>query len=148
MKIQKHHVCIDNELVIPTTTIRRFSAKEVAKKNCLVFIAKNLNLTQLASDAKCIQELLGEELIIDIYFSRAQGEMHNGSANVEVLNPLVYKKFVKTTVKLDGKDIKLISHLRNIDGTSIPDENTLKEFGFLDVNTAIANVVITLTNTQ
>ena len=71
VKIQKHHVDIDSELVIPTTTARRLSAKEVAKKNCLVLIAKNLNFTQLTSVvAKCIQELLGEKLFVDIYFSR------------------------------------------------------------------------------
>jgi hypothetical protein len=72
--------------------------------------------------------------------------MHNGIANVEVLNPAVYKKFVKTTVKLGGKHIKLTPHSRSIDGTNTPDENTLKEFGFLDVNTAIANGVVIFTN--
>jgi hypothetical protein len=71
-KIQKYHVSIDNELVIPIAVARRLSAKEVTKKNCLVLIAKNLNLTQPVSDvARCIRELLGEKLIVDIYFSRA-----------------------------------------------------------------------------
>ena len=73
--------------------------------------------------------------------------MHNGTTNVKVLNPAFYKKFVKTTVKLGGKHVKLTPHPRSIDGTSAPNENILKEFGFLDVNTAIANVVVTLTNT-
>jgi hypothetical protein len=72
VKIQKHHICINNKLVIPAAAATRLNTKEVAKKNCLVLIAKNLNLTQPASDiAKCIQELVGEKLIVDIYFSRA-----------------------------------------------------------------------------
>jgi hypothetical protein len=59
-------------LVIPTAAARRLIAKEVAKKNCLVLIAKNLNLTQPSFDvARCIKELLGEKLVVDIYFSRA-----------------------------------------------------------------------------
>jgi hypothetical protein len=85
-KIQRYHISIDNGVVIPTVAARRLSAKEVAKKNCLVLIAKNLNLIQPSSDvARCIKELLGEKLVVDIYFSRAQGEMHNGTANVEVV---------------------------------------------------------------
>jgi hypothetical protein len=72
--------------------------------------------------------------------------MQNGTTNIEILNPAVYKKFVKTTMKLGGKLVKMTPHLRSIDGTSAPDKSTLKEFGFLDVNTAITNVVITLTN--
>jgi hypothetical protein len=72
--------------------------------------------------------------------------MHNGTTNIEVLNPAIYKRFVKMTVKLGGKHVKMTPHPRSIDGTSAPDENTLKEFGFLDVNTAIANAVVTLAN--
>jgi hypothetical protein len=64
-----------------------------------------------------------------------------------VLNPAVYKKFVKTIVKIRGKHVKLTAHPRSLDGTNAPDETLLKEFGFLDVNNAIANVVVTLTNT-
>ena len=90
--------------------------------------------------------MIGEKLIVDIYFSRTQGEMHNGTANVEILNPAVYKKIVKTTVKLGGKHIKMILHSRNIDGTNEPNESILKAFRFLNVNTAIANAVITLAN--
>jgi hypothetical protein len=85
--------------------------------------------------------------VVDIYFNRVEGEFHNGTANIEVLNPAVYKKFVKTSIKLGGKHVRLTAHPQSLDGTSAPDESLLKEFGFLDVNTAIANVVVILTNT-
>ena len=146
-KIKKYHTSIDNELVIPTAAARRLNAKEVTKKNCLVPIAKNLNLTKPASDdARCIKELLGEKLIVNIYFIKAQGKMHNGTTNIEVLNPAIYKKFVKTIVKQRGKHVKMMLHPRSIDSTKAPNEYTLKEFGFLDVNTTIANAVVTLAN--
>jgi hypothetical protein len=113
-----------------------------------VIIARNLNLTQPTSEvARNIQELIGDKLIVDIYFNRAQGEMHNGTANIEVLNPAVYKKFLKQTVKIGGKHVKLAAHPRNLDGLSPLDEATLREFGFLDVNTAIANAVLALEHT-
>jgi hypothetical protein len=72
--------------------------------------------------------------------------LHDVLVHDKVLNPAVYKNFVKTTVKLGGKHVKMTPHPRSIDGTSAPNENTLKEFGFLDVNTTIANAVVTLAN--
>lgn len=88
---------MDNEILTPST-------KEIACKNCLVIIAKNLNLAQPISDvARCIQEPVGEKLVVDIYLNRAQGDLHSGTANIEVLNPTVHKKFVKTSIKLGGK---------------------------------------------
>jgi hypothetical protein len=60
---------------------------------------------------------------------------------------MVYKKFVKTTVKIGGKHVRLTAHPRSLDGTNTPDETLLKEFGFLDVNNAIANAVVILMNT-
>ena len=70
--------------------------------------------------------------------------MHNGTANIEVLNPTVYKKFVKQTIKIGGKHVKLAAHLRSFDGLSPPDKATLRDFGYLNMNTAIVNAVLTL----
>jgi hypothetical protein len=42
----------------------------------------------------------------------------------------------------------LATHPRSLDGLSPPDEATLGEFGFLDVNTAIANAVLALEHTH
>jgi hypothetical protein len=120
----------------------------VAKKNCLVIIVRNLNLTQPTNEVtKSIQELIGDKLIVDIYFNRAQGEMHNSTANIEVLNPAVYKKFVKQTVKIKGKHVKLAAHPRSLNGLSPQDEAALREFEFLDVTTAIANAILALEHT-
>jgi hypothetical protein len=59
-KIHRHQVSVDNKILTSSTTARQLSAKEIAHKNCLVIIAKNLNLAQPTSDvARCIQELIG-----------------------------------------------------------------------------------------
>jgi hypothetical protein len=147
-KILKYQIIINNQVLIPSVAAKRHTAKEVSKKNCLVLIGKNLNLSQLASEVtRCIQELFGDKLVVDTYYNKVQDELHNGTVNIEVLNPAVYKKFVKTTVKIGGKHVKLTAYTRSLDGTNAPDKTLLKEFGFLDVNNAIANAVVTLTNT-
>ena len=85
---------------------------------------------------------------MDIYFNKAQGKMHNGTANLEVLNLVVYKKFVKRIVKLKGKHVKLATHPRSLDDLSPPDEAALHEFRFLNVNTTIANAILVLEYTS
>jgi hypothetical protein len=115
-KIQRYQVSIDNKILTPSATMRQLSAKEIARKNCLVFIAKNPNLAQRASDiTKCIHDMIGKKLVVDTYFSRSMDELHNGTANIEILNLAIYKKIVKTTVKLGGKYVKLIVYLQSLD---------------------------------
>jgi hypothetical protein len=46
-------------------------------------------------------------------------------ANIELLNAPVYKKFAKTTHKLQNKFIKLNPHLRSLDGSAAPSATTL-----------------------
>jgi hypothetical protein len=38
------------------------------------------------------------------------------------MNPTIYKKFVRTTIKIGGKYMKFTAHPRSLDGTCVPDE--------------------------
>jgi hypothetical protein len=49
-KIIKFQVTIDKQGIASRATAHKLTAKEVAKKNCLVIIARNLNLTQPTSE--------------------------------------------------------------------------------------------------
>jgi hypothetical protein len=54
-KILKYQISINNQVLTPNVTAKRLTAKEVSKKNYLVLIGKNLNLSQLALEVmKCI----------------------------------------------------------------------------------------------
>jgi hypothetical protein len=56
--------------------------------------------------------------------------MHAGLANIEFLNAPIYKKFVKKMHRLQGKYVKFNPHPRNLDGSTMPLEETLKDLGF------------------
>jgi hypothetical protein len=60
----------------------------------------------------------------------------------------MYKQYVRKTVKLLHTYVKFIPHPRSLDGTSPPTEDMLKEFGFVEVNTAIANALTAIANTH
>jgi hypothetical protein len=72
--------------------------------------------------------------------------LHAGVCNLEVINPTVYKQYVRKNLKLLHMHAKCTPHPRSLDGTSCPPEQTLKEFGFIDVNTAIVNAMTAISN--
>lgn len=59
----------------------------------------------------------------------------------------MYKQYVRKTPKLLHMYIKHMPHPRSSDGTSLPLEELLQEFGFSEVNTALANALTTISNT-
>ena len=66
--------------------------------------------------------------------------------NIELLNAPIYKKFIQKTHKLQGKYIKFHLHPRSLNGTTIPLEEALYEWGFKDFNIALASTVEALEN--
>jgi hypothetical protein len=72
--------------------------------------------------------------------------MHTGVANVELFNVHVYKKFTKKTHKLQNQYVHFNPHPRSLNGTTAPSKDTLREWGFLDVNTALASTVEAIEN--
>ena len=146
-KILRSAVAIKNELVTPTLVRERLSAIDIAKKNCHVLIAKNLNkgLSPVTIELR-LRTLIGDKNVVLVYFPRAENGLHAGVANIEVLNAPVYKRFAKSTHKLQGKYVKLNPHPRSIDGSAAPSTETLKELGFSDLNAALANAVLAMEN--
>jgi hypothetical protein len=146
-KMLRFLLAIDGELIAPTPTRTKLSATEIAKRNCLVLIAKNLN-KGLAPEQieQGLKILMGEKNVVNVYFPRAEGGLHAGIANIELLNAHVYKKFVSKSHKLQNKYVKFNPHPRSLNGTAAPSEASLKEMGFCDVNTALASTVEALEN--
>ena len=93
-----------------------------------------------------LHNLIGDKNVVNIYFPRAENAMHAGIANVEMLNAPIYKKFLKSTHKLQQKYVRFNPHPRSLDGSAAPPAETLKQLGFQDVNTALANTVTALEN--
>jgi hypothetical protein len=124
--------------------------KEVSKKNCLTLIVKNLNVTYMQSEVhEALQKLMGERNVICTYFPKGSIErnMHDGVCNLEVLNPTVYKQYLYKTIKLFHTYFKFTPRPRSLDGPSPRIEEMLKEFGFSEINMAIANALTAIANT-
>jgi hypothetical protein len=125
----------------------KLTAAAIARKNCLVLIAKNLNKgTNSAQVEEGLKTLIGEKNVISMYFPRAEGGLHTWIANVELLNAPIYKKFVNKTHKLQSKYVRFNPHQRSLDRTSTPTEEALREWGFHDLNMALASTVEALEN--
>ena len=93
-----------------------------------------------------LRNLIGDRNVVNIYFPRAENANHAGVVNVEMLNAPIYKKFLKTTHKIQHKYVRFNPHPRSLDGSAAPSEDTLKQLGFHDVNAALANTVTALEN--
>jgi hypothetical protein len=93
-----------------------------------------------------LKTLIGEKNVINIYFPRAEGRMHTGVANIELLNAPIFKKFVKKTHKLQRKYVCFNPHPKSLDGSAAPSEEALHEWGFKDLNTVLASMVEAVEN--
>ena len=140
-------MAVDNELLTPTPTKVKLTTAAIVCKNCLVLIARNLNKGANALQVEeSLKNLIGEKNVINVYFPRADGGLHTWVANVELLNAPIYKKFVNKTHKLQSKYVRFNPHPRSLNGTTTPTEELLREWGFQDLNTALANIVEALEN--
>jgi hypothetical protein len=146
-----HQVTCAGEILIPILVAQqRWTQKEISKKNCLTLIVKNINIAYSQSAVSDVfKNLLGPRNAVCTYFPRRSVEhnMHDGICNLEVLNPAVYKQYVRQNIKMLHTYVKFIPNPCSLDGTSPPSDEMLKEFGFAEVNTAIANTLTALANT-
>ena len=116
--------------------------EEIAKRNCLVLIAKNLNQTKsTTATEEAIRRHIGIELVTAVYFPRAQGTTYTGVANIKCRSAIVYKSHTCKTDRILGKYVTFYPHPKSLDGALKPSEKTLKKFGFMDVNVALANTI-------
>ena len=118
-KITFGHECIDVSMGKPT-------GDDLAKKNALILIAKNLNRLKpkeiLESE---IRKCMGEKNILNIYFKYdIQGKL-TGVCNIQCLSAAVYKIFVKKNHKICNKYVEFSPHPKSLDGISKPSNEEL-----------------------
>lgn len=147
-KITRYKVPIFGEILQPIISSGEpISEEDIARRNCLVLIAKNLNLSKPTDQIEAsFREYFGTKNLTHIFFPRAKGSIHCGIANLECLNPSVYKQHLRKSMRMHTKHISFIPHPRSLDGSSKPDEDTLRKLGFLDVNNAIASTLEAINN--
>ena len=57
-----------------------------------------------------IRKILGTKNVVSIWFHKKDGLWHNGSANVECLNPFVYRKFIGKEAKIRAYHVEITPH--------------------------------------
>ena len=139
----KLKAAINGELIRPTTNkSKKLMEAKLAKKNYLMLIVVNLNMNKTTKEIELgIKEVLGDKNVVNFYFPRRCDNAHSGTVNIECQFPTTYKQHVKQTIKLHNKYVKFTPHSRSMDGANTPSKDTLRKFGFLDVNTTLANTV-------
>ena len=147
-QISRHKIPILDELFTPVVSSGdQLSRDEVIRRNCLVLLAKGLNLTKLIElTTASFYAHFGTKNIVSVFYPRATTKIHHGVANVECLNSAVYKQYVNKSARLLNKWVSFHPHLNSLNGSAKPDDATLKKLGFTDVNNALADTIEALKN--
>ena len=148
-RIKENKLTYNHEVLDGKLADRSLASKDdVARKNALILIAKNLNKAKSVEEIEeSIKKHMGAKNAVNFFFKRDEKNgKHLGSCNIQCLNAMVYKKFGKKTVKLLGKYVEFTPHPRSLDGANAPSEGELARLGFSDVNNALASTIETLEN--
>lgn len=149
LRMKENQLTFNHEILDGKLADRTIATKDdIARKNALILIAKNLNKAKSIEEIeKSIEEHMGPRNAVNFFFKRDEKNgKHLGSCNIQCLNAMVYKKFGKKTVKLLGKYVEFTPHPRSLDGANAPSASELTRLGFSDVNTALASTIETLEN--
>ena len=68
------------------------------------------------------------------------------SANVECLNPFVYRKFLGKEANIGAYHVVIIPYRRHLEGSEKTSKELLAKFGFEDTNTSLVNMIEAIQN--
>jgi hypothetical protein len=118
------------------------------KKDCLTLSLYRLpKFMKVDATTKGIKQKLGEKNVVSIWYHKHDEiGRHGGSANMQCLNPIVYRQFVNKTLPIGGHYVEFKPHWKSLEGAEPPSEDILRKYGYLDTNVALVNTVETLKN--
>ena len=152
-KIKEYYIRVQKEIlhpIIPRNEVRRqrtIAPYQRKKKDCLKLCLYNLpKRTTIDMITHAIKETMGAKNIVDLYYHASEGQKHSKKANVECLNPIVYKQFLNKTIPILGSYVESTPHPKSLEGIAPPTEEQFKQFGFQDNNIALANTIEALEN--
>ena len=143
LQVSTNHLILEGQVKKgPSLTL-----EQKAKKEALLLTFYNLPiLMNIVDTTIAIRKILGEKNVVSIWFHKEDGLRHNGSANVECLNPFVYRKFVGKEVKIGTYHVEITPHRRSLEGSEKPSKELLATFGFEDTNTCLVNTIEAIQN--
>jgi hypothetical protein len=147
-KINRNKIPVLGELLTPViSSSDQLFRDDVVRHNCLVLLAKGLNLTKLFEPtAASLHTHFGTKNILSVFYLRSTSKIHHDIANVECLNSAVYKQHLRKSARLQNKWVTFHPHPNSLDRNARPDDAILKKLGFTDVNNALADTIEALKN--
>jgi hypothetical protein len=152
-KIKEHCIRVQHEILhptIPKSEVGRRRAEALdqkEKRDCLKLCFYNLpKRATLEMITHALKEKMGAKNVVDIYYHAEEGQKHSGKANVECLNPIVYKQFLDKTIHILGSYVEFTPHPKSLEGIAPPTKEKLKLYGFCDNNIALVNTIEALEN--
>ena len=125
----------------------RITKIELKKRNATMLCVNGLHKMKKIEDIiSSINAIVGEKNVVSYYFLGRVGELHIGSANLQCLNPTVYKQFLYKTREIYGKYVTFAPHLRSLEGTAPPTKEKHDQFGFNDISSTLASTIEAIKN--
>jgi hypothetical protein len=147
-KIVQFKATFRNEIIpITIKTGERLSTTQLAKKNCLMLVLQGLKLTKpIEESLHEIKKIMGPKNVASSFFPKQRVNLHNGSVNIECLNPIVYHQFVNKTHKIHNSHVTFTPHPKSLEGALPPSEEQQKQFAFCDINSALVYTIEAIQN--
>jgi hypothetical protein len=128
-KIRENYIRVQQEIlhpIIPKIDMGRrrgdtpdLKERRDCRKLCLYNLPKHATIEMITHD---IKEKMGPKNVVDIYYHASEGNKHSGKANIECLNPIVYKQFLNKTIPTLGSYVEFTPHPKSLEGSSLPNE--------------------------
>ena len=143
LQVSTHHQILEGQVAQGSS----LTMEQKARKEALTLTLYNLPILMNIDDTSLeICKILGTKNVVSIWFHKQDGLRHNGSANVECLNPFVYRKFVGKEAKIGAYHVEMTPHRRSLEGNEKPPKELLVKFGFEDTNTCLVNTIEAIQN--
>ena len=88
-----------------------------------------------------IRRAMGPKNVVTVYFHCKVDGKHNGSANLLVTNPIVYRQFLLKTLTIGQNQMEIRPLLKSLGGDKPSSPALVEKWGFDDINGALVNTV-------
>ena len=97
-------------------------------------------LLSVGETTATIHRIFEAKNVVTIWFHRQHEGEHNGSANEQLLNPYIYRKFLNKTFPIGRHFMEIAPHRKSLEGSNPPSAAQIQKWGFNNMNSALATV--------
>ena len=117
----------NHKILVPIIALEgAISQKDIQRSNCLTLIVKDCNVYYSANKVTgALRKLIRDKNVIMTYYKNgdAEKDLHVEVCNLEVLNTIFYKQYVKTSTKILDKYVMFQPHFKSLNKISVPQKD-------------------------